>query len=107
MIVGFVIWSAVFLLLLGIGLWALKSKKTVGFFAGVNPPKVKDPQKYNYAVAILWFVYTFLFELLGLPFLFLRQNAATLLWIVPGVALLSIGLMLGYQRILSHFEEKS
>ena len=32
MIVGFVIWSMVFLVLLGIGIWAWRSDKAVGFY---------------------------------------------------------------------------
>ena len=56
-IFGLVIWSAVALLIVGVGIWSWKSPKAIGFFAGVEPPKVKDVQKYNRAVACLWFVY--------------------------------------------------
>ncbi|MBR6960559.1 MAG: SHOCT domain-containing protein [Clostridiales bacterium] len=55
MIPGFVIWSAVALMLVGVGVWALRSMKAVGFFAGVEAPKVTDVRKYNRAVAGLWF----------------------------------------------------
>ena len=101
MIAGFVIWSAVSIVLLCIGVWAWKSGKAVGFFAGVKPPEVRDVRKYNRSVAILWFVYALLFELLGLPFLFLRQNFPGFLLSVLGVAWITIALMIAYHRILA------
>ena len=70
MIAGFIIWSIIALVLIGIGIWAWKSNKAVGFFSGVKPPEVSDARKYNHSVAVLWFAYAVLFELLGLPFLF-------------------------------------
>ena len=106
MIFGFVIWSLVFLVLLGIGLRAWKSDKAVGFYTGTKPPEVTDVREYNRSVGILWFVYAGLFELLGLPFLFLKQNAAGFLWVVLGVVVISIGLMIVYSRILRIYEQK-
>ena len=106
MIAGFVIWSAIALMLLGIGVWCLRSKKAVGFFAGVEPPKVTDVRKYNRAVARLWFVYAVLFELLGIPFLFLSRNSAAFLLPVLGTAVLSIGLMIAYNRILGKYQQE-
>ena len=106
MIFGFVIWSVVFLALLGIGIWAWKSDKAVGFYTGTTPPEVTDVRKYNRSVAVLWFVYAGLFELLGLPFLFLKQNAAGFLLVVLGVVVISIALMIVYNRILRKYEQK-
>lgn len=106
MIIGFVIWSIVFLALLGIGIWAWKSDKAVGFYTGTTPPEVTDVRKYNRSVAVLWFVYAGLFELLGLPFLFLKQNAAGFLLVVLGVVVISIALMIVYNRILRKYEQK-
>ena len=63
MIFGFVIWSIVFLVLLGIGIWAWKSEKAVGFYTGTKPPEVTDVRKYNRSIAVLWFAYAGLFEL--------------------------------------------
>lgn len=105
MLAGFIIWSAVAAVLLGIGIQAWRSQKAVGFFAGVTAPKVRDVKKYNHAVAVLWFVYALLFELLGLPFLFLRKNAAGFLLCVLGTAVISIGLMVAYTRVLHRHEE--
>jgi len=106
MIFGFVIWSIVFLVLLGIGIWAWKSDKAVSFYTGTKPPEVTDVRKYNRAVAILWFVYAGLFELLGLPFLFLKHNAAGFLWSIAGVPVITIALMIVYNRILRKYERK-
>ena len=81
-------------------------KKPAGFFAGVAPPKVKDVLKYNHAVGILWFAYALLFEFLGLPFLFQKQNSLLILSAVPGVAGISIGLMIAYHQILKKYQTR-
>ena len=106
MIFGFVIWSSVFLVLLGIGIWAWKSDQAVGFYTGTKHPEVTDVRKYNRSVAVLWFAYAGLFELLGLPFLFLKQNAAGFLWTVLGTVVISISLMIVYNRVLRKYERK-
>ena len=106
MIAGFVIWSAVFLVLLGIGMTAWKSDKAAGFFTGAKPPEVTDVRRYNRAVAVLWFAYAVLFELLGLPLLFLKQNSTGFLWSVAGVPVITIALMVVYSRILRKYEKE-
>ena len=106
MIFGFVIWSIVFLVLLGIGIWAWKSEKAVGFYTGTKPPEVTDVRKYNRSIAVLWFAYAGLFELLGFLFLFLKQNAAGFLWVILGVVAITIALMIVYNRILRKYEQK-
>ena len=106
MIAGFIIWSIVAVLLFGIGIWAWKSNKAVGFFSGVKPPEVNDIRKYNRSVAVLWFVYAVLFELLGIPFLFLKQNSAGFLLSVLGVPVISIALMIAYNLILAKYKKQ-
>ena len=103
MIAGFVIWSIVALILFGIGIWTWRADKAVGFFSGVKPPEVSDVRKYNHSVSVLWFAYAGLFELLGIPFLFLKQNSAGFLLSVLGVPLISIALMIVYSRILARY----
>jgi hypothetical protein len=93
---GFVIWSIVFAIMLGIGIWSYRSEKPVGFFTGTKPPEVKDAKKYNHAVGILWFSYAVLLELFGVPFLFLEQNSAGFIPVYLGTIVISIGLMVGY-----------
>ena len=96
MIIGFVIWSIVSAIMLGIGIWSYRSEKPVGFFTGTKPPEVKDAKKYNHAVGILWFIYAVLLELFGIPFLFLEQNSAGFIPVFLGTIAISIGLMVGY-----------
>ena len=97
---GFIIWSLVCLVIIGIGISTWRAKEAAGFFTGVKPPKVKDAKRYNHMVAILWFVYAALFELLGLPLLFLEQNSPLFVVPVLGVPALTIVLVAGYMVIL-------
>ncbi len=106
MIFGFIIWTLISLVILGIGIRCRGSEKAVGFFTGTKPPAVSDVRKYNRSVAVLWFAYAVLFELLGLPFLFLRHSAAGFLLCIAGVPVISIALMLVYTRILRRYEQK-
>ncbi|MCR5604288.1 MAG: hypothetical protein K6G27_11395 [Lachnospiraceae bacterium] len=99
MIIGFIIWSIISAVIFGIGIWSYRSKEPVGFFTGVKPPEVKDTKKYNHAVAILWFVYAALLEVMGIPFLFLKQNSAGFVPVLLGTVFISIGLMVGYTFI--------
>ncbi len=93
---GFVIWSITSAVMFGIAIWCLRSKTPVGFFAGTKPPDVKDTKKYNRAVAILWFVYAILFEIMGIPLLYLKQNSAGFVPVFFGTIAITIGLMVGY-----------
>ncbi len=106
MMIGFIIWTAITVMILVIGILTWRSKQPAGFFTGVTPPKVHDVQKYNHAVAILWFIYAALFELLGIPFLFLKHNAAGFLPVILGVVFITIALPIAYHRILLRHEEK-
>ena len=106
MIIGFVIWSVIAALLAGIGVWALKAKYAVGFFAGVEPPKVDDVRKYNHSVAVIWFVYAAVFELLGLPLLFWKRNSPLFVVTIFGVVAASIGLAVAYTLVLAKHEKK-
>ena len=105
MIYGLVIWSSVAVLITGIGIRSWKSKKPAGFFAGVEPPKVKNVRKYNHAVAAMWFVYAILFEFLGFPFLLQKQNAPLFILTILGVAAISIALPVVYNRILTRYRD--
>ena len=105
--IGFGIWTAVALVFLFIGISAWRSREAVGFYAGIKPPKVRDTGKYNRAVAVLWFVSAFLFELLGLPLLNLKKNSPAFLWSIFGSVALVIGMMAAYQKILRKHEGKT
>ena len=99
MLPAFIIWTVCALCLIGIGGYALKSQKAVGFWAGAKEPEVTDVGQYNRAVAILWFVYGGCFELLGIPFLFLKQNSAGFVPVYLGAIVLTIALPVAYTII--------
>ena len=105
MLIGFVVWTACAVIMLVIGIVSWVSKKPAGFFAGVEPPKVTDVKKYNHAVAILWFVYGALFELLGLPFLSYKQNSPVFIITLLGTVAITLGLVIAYHFILNRFEK--
>ncbi|MBR6019409.1 MAG: hypothetical protein IK055_04230 [Lachnospiraceae bacterium] len=106
MLAGFIVWSVVAVLLCGIGIWALKAKNAVGFFAGIKPPEVDDVKKYNHAVAKIWFVYAGIFELFGIPLLFLKQNPPLFVIPILGVVMASIGLAIAYTLIEAKHQKK-
>lgn len=99
MIIAFVIWSAVGVIFLIIGVSAWKAKEAVGFFTFVDPPKVKDVRRYNHAVAKLWFTAALIFEILGVPLLFIKQNSSLSIFIILGVVILVIAMVIVYTRV--------
>lgn len=99
MIIAFIIWTIVAILFMGIGIRAGKTKEPAGFFTFVDPPKVTDVKGYNHAVSVLWIVAAAIFELMGIPFLFLKQNSPMAFLIVFGVVVLIVGMMIAYSRI--------
>ena len=51
--VAFIIWSSVALIIFGIGIYSLLAKKAVGFYSGIEPPKVTDTKNlYAYLTSI-------------------------------------------------------
>lgn len=104
MIAAFIIWSILAVCFVGLGIFALRAKSAVGFFAGVEPPKVKDVRAYNRAVGTLWLIAALLFELLGLPLLFMQQNSPVALLCVLGIAAWAIGMMVAYFFISSKYQ---
>ena len=105
MIAGYVIWSAVSILLVGIGVWCWRSEKAVGFYTGVKPPEVTDVRKYNRSVGKLWFVYAVLFELLYVPLLIPALHHSGILWFGLGTPVITAGLLIGYHRVLQRYRK--
>ncbi len=56
MIIGFVIWSIVTVLFVGIGISCRKSDEPVEFFTGCKPTNIENVYGYNKAVSKLWSV---------------------------------------------------
>lgn len=104
MIIAFVIWSMVAVLFLGIGISGWKSTKAVGFFTFVEPPVVTDVEGYNHSVSILWMASAVIFEIIGLPLLFLTQNSPVFILVVFFVAALIIGMMIAYLKIEAKYK---
>lgn len=103
MIIAFIIWSIVAVLFLGIGISGRKSKEAVGFFTFVKPPEVTDVSKYNRSVSSLWVIVAAIFEIIGIPLLFLEQNSPMFILVVFGVMALVIGMMIVYLRIQAKY----
>lgn len=99
MIIGFIIWSMVAIIFLGIGISCHKSQEAVGFFTFVKPPTVENIEHYNHAVSLLWFVSAILLEMIGIPILFLKQNSPLFIPVIFAVIILVIGMMVAFYRI--------
>lgn len=106
MIMGFVIWSICAVLFFIVSIVDLRSEKPVGFFTGVKPPQIIDIKKYNKAVALLWFITGIIFELIGLPFLFLKKNSPAFVFMMLATVALVIVMMVVYLGIARKYEEK-
>lgn len=105
MMIAFIIWTIVALVFFCIGISARKSKTAVGFFTFVKPPKVKDIKRYNRAVSTMWIVGDIVFELMGVPFLLLKQNSAGYLLITIGMLFWVIILMIVYMKIEAKYKQ--
>lgn len=103
--IGFIIYSMVFFVLVAIGISSWKTKETVGFFTGVKPPEIpeKNVKKYNHAVAIIWFVFAVIYELLGIPLLLLEQNSPYFIVTILGAMFWVIGLFTAYLTVQKRY----
>lgn len=99
MITAFIIWSAVAAIYIIIGILAWNRKEPVGFFTGAKPPKVTDVTGYNHSVALLWFVFSVLFEATGVPLLFIIQNDPRIFIMIVLDMFLVIITMIAYMKI--------
>ena len=106
MILGFIIWSIVCIVLVVIGIISWNSKTPAGFYSGVKPPEVTDTVKYNHSVGILWFVYAGVFELCGVPLMFLKQNSAGFVFLILGTVFCTIAFVVAYNFILEKYRRK-
>lgn len=99
MITAFIIWSLLSLIYIIIGILAWNQKKPVGFFTGAKPPKVTDVTGYNHSVALLWIVFSVLFEATGVPLLYIIQNDPRIFITVVLDMFLVIITMIAYMKI--------
>lgn len=104
-IIGFLILIIVDILFWVIAIIAWKSKKPVGFFAGINPPEVSDVKRYNRAVAKIWFYYAIMMILLGIPLL-AGQNKALIVVSILGMMYLAISIAVMYLYVENKYKKK-
>ena len=102
---GFAVWSLCGALFIGMGIYALRRHKPVGFWANSKAPrdKIADVPAFNRAVGRLWMIFGTLFIVLGLPLL-AGQNSPFILISVLGAVCLTVALMMVYSRILSKYK---
>ena len=96
-IIGFIIWVIVALIIIGMGINAFFSKKSVpfGFWANIKPFPVKDIKGYNRAIGKLFIIYGLILIVLGLPMLN-GQNTPYILMSILGVMIETIVIMIIY-----------
>lgn len=98
---AFIIWAICGLIIIGIGICDLFSKKVVGFWANVKTTDVSDIKKYNCAVGKLIIIYGVIYIALGLPLL-CGQNSAYILLSVLGVFIETIVVMIIYSLVITN-----
>lgn len=99
MTIGFVIWSALGCVFIGLGIYSLFSKKAIGFWANVKAFEVTDIKKYNAAMAKLFCTFGIVLMVLGVPLL-PGQNSAWILLSVAGLMIESIIAMIVYTMVI-------
>lgn len=99
-IIGFIIWSIVGIIFMGIGISSFFSQKAVGFWANAKMYEVNDVKKYNHAVGKLWILYGVIFIILGLPLLS-GQNSPFILLSIIGIMMETIALMTIYTLVIT------
>lgn len=102
---GYLLWSAVGLLFIGLGVAAFFAKKEVGFWANVRPLPMKDVKGYNRAVGKLFIVYGLVAMALGLPILGGRNAIGAVISIL-GLVLETIVAMAVYTIVIQNKYEK-
>ena len=105
---AFIIWSAVGLLFIIMGIYAFFSKKSqpMGFWANAKMFEVTDVRKYNAAVGKLFIGFGIVFILLGLPLL-AGQNSALIILSGFGVMAETIIIMAIYTIVIEKKYKKN
>lgn len=102
---GFALWTMAAILFFGIGIGCRRSQEAVGFFTFVKPPVVEDVEHYNNAVSTLWLVAAGVFEILGIPMLFLKQNSPLLIPVIFAVVIGIIIMIAAYWKIEAKYKK--
>lgn len=104
---GFLIWALCGGLFVVIGIYALRAKKPVSFWANTQAVCIaqENGKAYNRAVGKLWCVFGAIFVLLGLPLL-AGQNAAVCLISILGSMFVCIVFIAAYIQIEAKFRKR-
>ena len=104
-VLGFIIWLLCGSFFIGLGIYSLFSKKSMGFWAGEEVVGVTDVKKYNSAMAKLYFAYGAGMILLGIPLLD-GQNSAGIVISILGIMFESILAMAVYLVVIERKYKK-
>lgn len=98
---GFIIWAAVGIAFVGLGLYVFFSKREAafGFWANAKMFSVNNVRAYNRAVGKLWCVYGIVFLLLGIPLLGGQNSPGAILTII-GTMMESIAAAVVYTTVI-------
>ncbi len=102
LIMYLVIVCGVGMIMLGIGIWQLRAKEPVGFYAGEEPPKASqltDVNQWNKKHGMMWTIYGVAIILSGLLAVFMRESFAYAI-IMMIVVILGIPVMVFYHTHL-------
>lgn len=104
LILYLVIVCGVGLLMLGIGIWQLRAKEPVGFYAGEEPPKpsqLTDVNKWNKKHGAMWTIYGGAIILSGLSAIFMGDSFVHAI-VIMVVIMLGIPVMIFYHTHLKN-----
>ena len=104
--IAFIIWSIASLLFVWIGYTCRKANTPIGFYTFEEAPKVNNVKAYNKEVSNLWFVLAIVFEITGLPFLFLKQNSPFFILMIFPIVFGLIIMMIKYNKIVEKYTKK-
>ena len=104
-VLGFIIWCLCGGFFIVLGIYALFSKKAMGFWTGEEVTGVSDIKKYNRAMAKLFCIYGIVLVLLGIPLLG-GQNSAGLVIPILGTMFISIIMMAVYLVVIERRYKK-
>lgn len=98
---AFIVWLALGVAFIALGVYAILSKKEVafGFWANAKMFPVQDIKGYNHAVGKLWCVFGIVFALLGIPLL-PGQNTGYIIISILGCMVEAIAAMVVYVTII-------
>lgn len=98
---AFIVWLALGVAFIALGVYAILSKKEVafGFWANAKIFPVQDIRGYNHAVGKLWCVFGIVFALLGIPLL-PGQNTGYIIISILGCMAEAIAAMVVYVTII-------